>query len=373
MSTSLTNRAGAANDLGFRLLSYLTAAEDAAGKNVFLSPFSIAIALAMTFNGADGRAKEALNGLLALDGSSLKELNESNATFLAMRNTLDRVTLAMANSIWVMTGYALAPAFVRTIADHYAGKVANQDFSVPEDAARVINQWVAKQTQEKIQNLLSPEHVKDAILVLVNATYFKGIWTNQFAKELTSKRIFTCADGSRKRLPMMRQSGTWRYSENETFQGIVLPYGERRVSMHLLLPKADVPLDTFQEYFNLERWKEWTLFAKPAEGHLLLPRFKARYKEDLVHALVSLGGEGFRGPAFPGMGVGDLRISAVIHEAVLEVDEEGSEAAATAAVRTPGGDLSHRFSMAVDRPFFSAICDQKTGVILFMGWVLDPE
>ncbi|MCP4549370.1 MAG: serpin family protein [bacterium] len=374
MRAPLTNRAKAGNDLGFRLLSHLAAAEDAAGKNVFLSSFSIAIALAMTYNGADGEAKEALSAILGLDDSNLEELNEANAAFLAMQDGLDpKVTLAIANSIWVATGLTLAPEFVRRIGDHYAGKVANLDFSAPVEAARVINEWVAKQTRGKIANLLSPPTVLDAIVILVNAIYFKGVWTNQFDKRYTSESVFTCADGRRKRLPMMAQSGIWHYSETEMFQGIVLPYGERRVGMHVLLPKPDVSLGTFQEHLTSERWKEWPWHARPSEGDFVLPRFKARYKENLVEALVALGGKGFKGPAFPGMGVGDLRISAVIHEAVLEVNEEGAEAAAATAVVMTRGGPSLRFSMVVDRPFFCAICDQETGAILFMGWILDPE
>ncbi len=105
----------------------------------------------------------------------------------------------------------------------------------------------------------------------------------------------------------------------------------------------------------------------------MLPRFQARYKEDLVKALVALGGKGFTEPTFPGMGVGDLMISAVIHEAVLEVNEEGAEATAATAVSMTRGGPPSQFSMVVDRPFFCAICDHKTGAILFMGWILDPE
>ncbi len=172
---------------------------------------------------------------------------------------------------------------------------------------------------------------------------------------------------------MMAQSGVWYYSETEMFQGIVLPYGERRVGMHVILPKPDVSLDTFQEYLTSERWNEWPRHARRMEGDVLLPRFKARYKKDLVEALVALGGKGFTGPAFPGMGVGDLIISAVIHEAFLEVNEEGAEAAAATAVVMTRSRPPDHFSMVVDRPFFCAICDQETGAILFMGWILNPE
>ena len=375
MSELLKSRAEAADELGFRLLAYLSAAEKSEGGNVFLSSFSIAIALAMTYNGASGEAREALGALLGLDGLSLEALNEANAAFLAMSDGLDpKVALALANAIWVATGFDLAPEFVERMESQYAGKAASLDFSVPSEAARVINEWVAAQTHDKVQELLSPQDLSaDAILVLVNAIYFKGAWTHSFDKGSTSERAFICADGRRKQIPMMARSGDWQYSETDMFQGIVLPFGEGRVGMHVLLPKPEVPFEAFREHLTSERWREWPLAARPTHGRLVLPRFKACYNEDLVEALVALGGEGFRGPGFRGMGVGDLRVGVVAHEAVLEVDEEGAEAAAATAVVLSRGAPSPGFSMIVDRPFFCAIRDRETGVSLFMGWILDPE
>lgn len=375
MSKPIEKRANATNDLGFRLLFHLAATDDAAGKNIFLSSFSIAIALAMAYNGAVDEAKRALSSILGLGDSSLEELNETNAAFLALQDGLDpKVTLAIANSIWVATGQTLAPDFVQRVSHHYDGKIENLDFSKSDEAARVINGWVALKTDGKVSNLVSPSALSTAILVLVNAIYFKGIWTNQFDERRTSEREFNCADGQLKRLPMMVQRGTWRYSETKMYQGIVLPYGERRVGMHVILPKPDVALDSFQEYFTSRRWNEWLREARRMDGDISLPRFKARFSEDLTEALVALGGQGLTGPAFPGMGAGDLRISGVIHEAVLEVNEEGAEAMASTAVAIArGGPPPRRFSMVVDRPFFCAICDEETGAILFMGWILNPE
>ena len=374
MSIALKKRSDATNELGFRLLYHL-AAGDQAKENVFLSSFSISIALSMAYNGADGQAKQALNAILGLGDSSLADLNQANAAFLALQDGLDpKVTLAIANSIWVMAGQTLAPDFVQRVSDHYAGKLENLDFSEPVEAARVINGWVATETRGKISELVTPAALVDAILVLVNAIYFKGVWTNPFDERRTSEGSFTCADGQAKQLPMMVRGGSWHYSATDMYQGIVLPYGERRVGMHVILPKPGVSPASFQQYFTLDRWTEWLKQASPMDGDIVLPRFKARDAKNLTSALTDLGGEGFTGPAFPGMGVGDLGISSVIHEAVLEVNEEGAEAAAaTAVVLSRGAPTSNRFSMVVDRPFFCAICDGHTGVILFMGWITNPE
>ena len=373
MSTFLQNRVQASNDLGFHLLSHL--AENAAGTNVFISSLSIEIALAMTYIGADGGAQKALATVLGLGDSSLEELNKANKALLARQKSLDPETnLAIANSIWVANGLTLDPGFVERIAEHYRGKVANIDFSDPSSAAKIINGWVAQETREKITDLLTPSVLQDAILVLVNAIYFKGSWTHPFKKRQTSEKIFTLIDGTKKKLPMMTQSGKWRFYENDMFQGIVLPYGDEQASMHIILPRPDIALDAFRKYFTLERWNAWTQKShRPIKGDISLPRFKARYKKDLVGDLVTLGGQGFIGAGFPGMGIGALRISHVIHEAVLEVNEEGAEAAAATAVLMERSLSMDQFEMIVDRPFFCAIYDQETGAILFMGWILDPE
>jgi serpin B len=374
MSTPLQHRARAANDLGFRLLSHLTNQKGETGENVFLSSMSVAIALAMTYNGASGGAREALHTILGVGESSLEDLNNANAALIDSLSALDpKVTIAIANSIWAAAGHTPAPEFARRIADQYAGKVANVDFSASEEAARVINEWVAKNTHGKISDLLTAGNVRNALLILVNAIYFKGTWTTPFDKDRTFEAPFTCGDGSQKPMPMMQQSGKWHYSDTEMFQGIVLPYGEGRVSMHVLLPKPHVSLAAFREYLTSERWHDWPRHAHQRRGSILLPRFKARSSKDLVDALAAIGGRGFTGPSFQEMGVGDLVIASVIHAAVLEVNEEGAEAAAATAVVMERSLPQNHFDMVVDRPFFFAICDQETGAILFSGWILNPE
>jgi len=357
------------NDLGFRLLSQLV--EQEAGKNVFLSSLSVAIALAMTYNGAEGKTKQALARVLGLTGLGLQEVNEANAAFLSMQEGLDsKVQLAIANSIWARNGIELASDFIRRIRDYYAGEVVNLDFSDP-GAAAVINKWVASKTNEKIRELVTSGDVISAILILINAVYFKGIWTTQFDEEKTEERAFTLLDGSRKRHPMMSQSGHYDYYENELFQAISLPYGERRISMYVFLPKPTISIDGFLKALIVENWQQWMSKLYKMEGDVVLPRFKVEYGADILPNLMALGGGALAGPDFPGMGAGPLVISKVIHKAFVEVNEEGTEAAAATALTMVMG-LIPRFRMIVDRPFFCAIRDNETGVLLFMGFVLDP-
>jgi len=338
---------------------------------VFLSSFTVAIALAMAYNGAEGKTKQAMAKVLGLTGLGLQEVNEANATFMSMQGGLDpKVQLAIANSIWACNGIELAPDFVRRIRDHYSGEVVNLDFSDP-GAADMINEWVASKTNEKIRELVTSGDVRSAILILINAVYFKGIWTTQFDEEKTEERAFTLLDGSRKRHPMMSQSGYYDYCENELFQAVSLPYGERRISMYVFLPKPTISTDRFLKALTVENWQQWMSRFHEMEGEVVLPRFRVEYGADILPNLVALGGGEFAGVDFLGMGAGPLVISKVIHKTFVEVNEEGTEAAAVTAVLMPTG-LGHRFSMVVDRPFFCAIRDNETGVLLFMGLVLDP-
>jgi len=368
-SSDVDKLVAANNDLGFRLLYQLVGQE--VGKNVFLSSSSVAIALAMTYNGAEGKTKQAMAKVLGLTGLGLQEVNEANATFMSMQDGLDpKVQLAIANSIWVGQGIELSPDFIRRIRDYYAGEVVNLDFSDP-GAADIINKWVASKTNEKIRELVTSGDVSSAILVLINAVYFKGIWTTQFDEEKTEKRAFTLLDGSRKQHPMMSQSGHYDYYENELFQAVSLPYGERRISMYVFLPKPTISIDGFLKALTVENWQQWMSRFYEMEGDVVLPRFKVEYGADILPNLVALGGGEFAGVDFLGMGAGPLVISKVIHKTFVEVNEEGTEAAAATAVTMVMG-LAYRFRMIVDRPFFCAIRDNETDVLLFMGFVLDP-
>lgn len=367
--------AAANNELGFQLLSQLIEEEKGEGHNVFISSFSVALALAMTYNGAEGETRRAMARVLGLTDLSLEEVNETNAALMAMQEGLDaQVQLAIANSIWLRQGVEPAPDFIQRIRDYYAGEVASLDFGDPE-AADVINAWVAGETNDKIKELVKPGDIKLAILILINAVYFKGIWATQFDEAKTEERDFALPDGSHQRHPMMSQSGEYRYYENERFQAVSLPYGEGRgsgwISMYLFLPKPTVPLDAFMSTLTLESWQQWMSSFYPMEGDIVLPRFKIEYGTDLISNLKKLGGEILAGTDFVGMGAGPLFISKVIHKTFVEVNEEGTEAAAATAVVMARG-LSYRFSMVLDRPFFCAIRDNETGLLLFTGVVQDP-
>ena len=355
----------------FQLLSQLVKQDP--DTNVFVSPFSVAIALVMTYNGAQGNTEQAIAKALGLEGLSLQEINAANQWLLSIGDNLNsQIQIAFANSLWVKQGIPLDDDFVQRLKVAYLSKVANLDFVNP-DAATTINRSVAEKTQEKIKELVAPIQIKNAILVLINAIYFKGIWTQQFDKDRTKERPFTLPDGSLRSHPMMSQSSQYLYYEREKFQAVSLPYGDGRVSMYIFLPKESSSIEEFKTLLTVENWRSWMSRFYEMEGDLELPRFKSEYCKVLNDALITLGmGEAFSGDAnFEGMGAGALTISQVIHKAFIEVNEEGSEAAAaTAVIMTKG--FKSKFSMMVNRPFFYAIRDNQTGVLLFMGFVLNP-
>lgn len=369
------NRLAAANnDLGFRLLSGLIAKD--ADQNIFISSFSVAIALAMIYNGAEDKTKEVMAATLGLTGLSLQQINEANAAFTSMQQSLDpKVQLAIANSIWVRQGIEPSAEFIHRLATYYAGQVTSLNFG-DSGAADTINRWVAGKTHHKITQLVSADVVRPAIMLLINAIYFKGIWTTQFDPDRTRERAFILPDGSRKQHPVMFQSGHYDYYETQHFQAVSLPYGEGRISMYIFLPKPATSLREFQKDLTLDNWRNWMRRFRKKEGDIGLPRFKMEYGIDLLPILTAMGSREFAGEDFRGMGAGPLIISNIIHKTFVEVNEEGTEAAAATALAMTRSAMMmtfDKFRMVVDRPFFCAIQDNTTGALLFMGFILDPN
>lgn len=359
------------NDFGFRLLGRL--AEQEAGKNVFISSFSVAMALTMLYNGAEGKTKEALAELLGVSGLGPRQINEANAALMSTAGGIDpKVQLIIANSIWLRSGVSPSPDFIQQTKDYYAGEVTGLDFGRPEKAAATINRWVADKTSNMISGIVTPSAVSRAILILINAIYFKGIWANQFDEARTAERDFYKSDGSRKPCMMMSQSGRYDYYESDRFQAISLPYGAGRTSMYIFLPAPTYPIRDFRKAITAGAWQQWLGGFNTAEGDVMLPRLKIEYEKDLLRDLKALGGDEIAGADFIGVGVGPLLISSVLHKAVVEVNEEGTRAAAVTAIVMSRGGRPRRFALTVDRPFFMAIRDNETGAVLFAGIVLEP-
>ncbi|MEQ9626130.1 serpin family protein [Coleofasciculus chthonoplastes] len=360
---------------GFKLFSEIL--QENSNNNVFISPTSIAIALAMTYNGASGETQAAMANALELQGMSLSEVNQANE---ALKTTLENadsdIQLSIANSLWAKQDISFKPDFLRRNQEFYDTQVTNLDFANPE-AKRVINNWVKENTNGKIPQIISEIQPND-ILFLINAIYFKGNWMEQFDKDKTVERPFYLVDGTQKEHPMMSQSGEYQYYEDDTVKAISLPYGKGRLSFYVFLPRENISLDTFEQQLTPEKWQQWMNRFGKRDGSIVLPRFKLEYEIQLNKALKALGMDvAFdRRADFSNMTEEDVLINQVKHKTFVEVNEEGTEAAAATSVGmvlTSAAIPQTPFEMVVDRPFFCAIRDNQTGTILFMGSIREPK
>jgi serpin B len=372
-----SNLAAASNAFGFDLFQQLRRQD--ANKNVFFSPLSVTVALAMTYNGAAGETKNAMARALKIEGMSRGELNHASHDLLkSLKGSDPKIELAIANSLWARGGVRFNESFLADNRAFYSAEISTLDFSSPQ-AADTINRWVSASTKGKISKIIDnidPQKV----MFLINAVYFKGQWQKRFEKTLTKEQPFYLPGGQKKPVPMMAQSGNYLYHRGDKFQAVNLPYGEGGVSLYLFLPDKGSSLDEFLKSLSFQKWEGWINNFNDTPGDVKLPRFKLDYEETLNDSLKAVGmGVAFnpREADFSGIRPErDLFISEVKHKAVVEVNEEGTEAAAATSVgvtTTSIREPRERFSFVADRPFLMAIRDSKTGAILFMGAVMEPK
>jgi len=376
-ATMNSNLAAASNAFGFDLFQQLRRQE--ADKNVFISPLSVTVALAMTYNGAAGETKNAMARALKIEGMSHSELNRASADLLkALKSSDPKIELAIANSLWARGGMRFNEDFLARNRQFYGAEISTLDFNSPQSAA-TINRWVSASTKGKISqiiNKIDPQQV----MFLINAVYFKGQWQKRFEKTLTKEQPFNLSGGRQEPVQMMAQSGNYLYHRGDKFQAVSLPYGKGGVSLYLFLPDQGSSLDEFLKGFSFQKWEELVNNFKDTPGDVKLPRFKLDYQKTLNDALKAVGmGAAFnpREADFSGIRQErDLYISEVKHKAVVEVNEEGTEAAAATSVGiavTSVQQPRERFTFVADRPFLMAIRDSQTGAILFMGTVMEPK
>jgi serine protease inhibitor len=362
---------------GFKLFAELL--PPAQNQNLFVSPASVAIALGMLYNGSSGETRQDMDKVLELQGMSLAELNQSNADLKRLLEQPDAgVQLAIANSLWANQGVDFKSDFLQRNRQFYSAQITALKFN-PQALTR-INQWVSQSTQGKIPTILDQLDA-GSVMVLINALYFKGAWSQRFDPKLTRDRPFHLTNGTTKPQPTMSQSGQYRYYETANFQAVSLPYGqEKRVSLYIFLPTQASNLSTFHKTLTEQNWEQWMPQFRPRPGTIELPRFKLEYQVNLNQTLMALGMQSaFGGRAnFANLSRVATQISKVEHKTFVEVNEEGTEAAAATAVVMARGNAVPKepptpFQMVVDRPFFCAIRDNQTGTILFMGSIVEPK
>ncbi len=364
------------NIFGFKLFKEIVAQEKK-DKNIFISPLSVSMALGMTYNGADGITKEAMETTLELSGMGLQEINESYESLIELLTGLDlKVKFQIANSIWYREGWSFEKEFLNLCKRYFNAEVSGLDFDDP-DAPNVINSWVDEKTNGKIEKIV--DSVTDLVMLLINAIYFKGTWTYEFDKDLTADDLFNLPDGSQKSCRMMVQEGDFQYFETDDFQAIDLPYSDEKFSMTIFLPKPQTDVNSLIEQLDQENWDYWADSFSERSVKLLLPKLTLKYELTLNDALKALGMEiafdsyqadftrMYKGPQ-------NLYISKVKHKTFVKIDEEGTEAAAVTSIGV-GATVSIGSSpimMRVDRSFVFVIRENHFQTILFVGRIMEP-
>jgi len=374
----------AAGNNQFAVELYLEARDNAGDDNVFFSPFSISAALGMTWAGASGETADEMARVLHFTlpaeavcrafGSLTDRLSSGD---VAGARRGEPFTLAIANGLWVQDGFSLLRDYVERVESSFDAAVRNLDFIGDAEGARTaINQWVARKTAERIQNLL-PQGVitSDTRVILTNAVYFKASWQNPFEESSTVDGSFHLQDGSSVTVPMMSQTEFFRYASAEGCSAIEMDYAGGTASMLILLPDGSLE--------DLEAELDADLISAVRSGMtsrnvaLSMPKFEFTRSMSLNQMLMDMGmTTPFSTAAdFSGFtGAPDLFISAVIHKAFVKVDESGTEAAAATAVVMGIESMPPTpVQMNIDRPFMFLIMDRQTGSILFMGRMTDPS
>jgi serine protease inhibitor len=360
---------------GFKLFAAVNKTE--AAKSLFISPVSVSMALGMTLNGANGTTRDAMIQTLEFSGLSLTDINSSYKSLISLLSGIDpKVTLQIANSIWHRPELNVEQAFKDVNQLNFNAEINSLNFSDP-NATNIINAWVNRCTNGKISKIISDQIPSEIVMYLINAIYFKGTWTKTFDTSATRDDVFLRPDGSHASCKMMYQKGSMKYYADNQVQAIDLPYGDAGFSMTILLPAIGTNIDDFAGKLTQQVWNSSTSSLASREVELYFPKFKFEYEKTLNDMLKSMG----MSVAFSRTDAdftnidkrGQLYISEVKHKTFVQVDEEGTEAAAVTSVGIGATSVGQNPVMRVDRPFIFAIRENNSETVLFIGKIVEPK
>ena len=360
----------AVNDIGSKMVADLSAQKPQ--KNIFISPLSIFMALAMTESGAGGTTRDAMRQALAVPQDlSDDQLHSSASALLKVLQAERGAELSIANGLWSDRSLPMSPDFVKRCRKFYQADATTLDFHQPSDAAAQIDKWVRGKTHDKISGLFSPSALLDVRTVLTNAVYFHGKWAYEFPKNETRAESFHLAAGGEKQVQMMhRNSIPGAYRSGDGFEAAALDYKSSHMRLYAILPS---PGSSPEQVLTTISMQQLQSSPRHVVLNLRLPRFTLDYEEALKDSLSHMGmAEAFqRGADFAPLGSSDFFIGEVIHKTRLEVDEEGTTAAAATGVRGPSSVPMVK-TLVFNRPFALLLCDTQTNAILFAGVVYEP-
>jgi serine protease inhibitor len=357
------------NEFALDLFKQVIATSDE--KNIFISPLSVSIALGMAWNGAGGDTKAEMASTLKMAELTPEQINEYYQILLNALPEVDNSTkLNIANSIWYRAGFPIKPTFLDVNRTYFNSEVRSLDFA-KDGAVDIINNWCADKTNQLIKKPLDKISA-DAMLYLINAIYFKGIWSKQFDKKDTREANFTTEDKQTVKVNMMNQTDTFAYRQDETAQYLDMPYGNKSFSMTVILPNDGKTTADVLAALDRQKWNSVVESLSGGSKKVIVsfPRFKLEAKYELKEPLMNMG----MIKAFDAMQADfspisdiDLVISRILHSTFCEVDEVGTEAAAVTIIEFELTSMPVVPVFNANKPFVFVIRENSTGVILFMG------
>jgi serpin B len=348
-------------------------------ENIMISPLSISVAFAMAYNGADKDTKTEMEKAMKLNGLTTEQINNSYKMLIKALQSLDeKVVFELANAIFYADGFTVKPDFLNINKTVYDAEVTKLQFISPS-AVETINKWVADKTHDKITKIIEQLNPLDR-MVLLNAIYFNGIWTNKFDEKGTHNLSFTKSNGTTIEVPMMKKEEKLDYTTNSLYSAVKMPYGNGQYNMVVLLPATGKTSQSVIDALSISNWKNWMKeFETKDPVVVTMPQFKFAFEIKLNNVLKQMGMNKAFEPYvanFSKISDTDLYISSAVHKSFIDVNENGTEAAAVTSITfstTSAGNEPPKTIFYVDRPFVFAITEKDTDAILFIGEVNHPE
>ena len=342
--------------------------------NVFVSPLSVSIALGMAWNGANGETRTEMETAMKMSGLSVADINDYYQIMQSSLPGVDHSTkLSIANSLWYRSGFPVKTDFLKVNNDYFGAYVRELDFAKAW-AVDTVNNWCSKKTNKLIPTIID-DIPDEAMMYLINAVYFKGIWANKFDKKITAESAFTNELKNQVTVNMMYQKDTFGYYTDTYAQYLDMPYGNKSFSMTVILPTVSKTTLDVLENLNLANWNAMLGSLQQREVMVSLPRFKVENKFILNQVLQNMGMKLAFSDFADFSKISDIKlvISEVIHKTYITVDEEGTEAAAVTSIGFETTSMPNYPIFTVNRPFIFVIREKSTGVILFIGKIGNVE
>ncbi|GHN01277.1 serpin [Cytophagales bacterium WSM2-2] len=358
------------NDFAFNL--FRKAHQEAENENIFFSPLSVTIGLAMTMNGASDETRQSILNVLQFNNTSPTDVNQACKDLTTLLTSMDRtVQIGLANSVWTNQNFTVQKSFSDIISQYYDGKVQALNFS-DQSSVNTINSWIESKTNHLIKKMVSSTNPDDAMF-LVNAIYFKGSWKNPFENSQTHPAPFFAEDGASHSVTTMHsKESKILFFQNDNFMLVDIPYGNEQFSMSILMPTGNYSVNSLTSILKQDSLEKWLDHSVSISPQLELPKFKMNWKKELKNVL---SGMGMKLTGFPHLFEEplSLEITSVLHQSYVDVNEQGTEAAAATTVTIGVTSVGPPPVIKINRPFVYLIREKHTNATLFMGQMFSPE